>query len=83
MTQLYDEIGVGYRNYRRPAPRIATDRNSKSISAPASRERTSQSPHRYPPADTPRLGCKEALPKVSRVAVLWDPADIPPMTVHS
>ncbi|MBI4640885.1 MAG: class I SAM-dependent methyltransferase [Candidatus Tectomicrobia bacterium] len=24
MTQLYDEIGVGYKNYRRPDPRIAT-----------------------------------------------------------
>jgi SAM-dependent methyltransferase len=24
MPQLYDEIGIGYRNYRRPAPRLAT-----------------------------------------------------------
>ena len=24
MTQLYDEIGIGYENYRRPDPRIAT-----------------------------------------------------------
>jgi len=24
MTQLYDEIGIGYRNYRRPDPRLAT-----------------------------------------------------------
>jgi SAM-dependent methyltransferase len=24
MTQLYDEIGIGYRNYRRPDPRFAT-----------------------------------------------------------
>jgi SAM-dependent methyltransferase len=24
MTQLYDEIGLGYRNYRRPDPRLAT-----------------------------------------------------------
>jgi SAM-dependent methyltransferase len=24
MTQLYDEIGIGYKNYRRPDPRLAT-----------------------------------------------------------
>ena len=37
-----------------------TGATAKGISAPASRERTSQSPH-HPPADTPRLGCARAL----------------------
>jgi hypothetical protein len=57
--KAFHPLPINRRGIRELKPRLRIGKTN-GISAPASRERTSQSPH-HPPADTPRLGWARAL----------------------